>query len=229
MPESLRRAERLPTRRSVVAGLVTLPWGQQALADTPPSAGDRGASSRAAAPALTPAQREAKARAYFTDTALLAHDGRTLRFYSDVLKDRVVLINFVFTGCGDACPLITQKLLHTRQLLGAQARDVRFVSISVDPDNDTPKTLAAFAERQSAVWPEWIWLTGAKNSVEAVTSRLGAFTEDPRSHVTGMIIGNLRTDRWTRVRPDAPPPVIVAELRRVGELTGAAGAPANLR
>lgn len=160
----------------------------------------------------------AKARAYFGDTPLQAHDGRTLRFYTDLLRDRVVLINFVFTECGEACPLMTQKLLQARQMLGNQATQVRFLSISVDPDNDTPKTMAAFATKQGAVVPEWLWLTGAKSNVDAVTKRLGAYTENRNSHLTGLILGNLRTDRWTRVQPDATPAQIAAELRRVGEL-----------
>lgn len=202
---------------------------RHAPANPPPAAAARSSAPSSAGSAATPAQRDAKARTYFTDSALLAQDGKAMRFYTDVLKGRVVLINFVFTECGDACPLITQKLLQTRQLLGAHEREVRFVSISVDPDNDTPKTMSAFAAKQGALLPEWFWLTGAKANVEAVTSRLGAYTEDPRSHVTGMIIGNLRTDRWTRVRPDATPAAIVAELRRVGELGAAAGGTAAAR
>jgi protein SCO1 len=165
----------------------------------------------------------AKARAYFGDTVLLAQDARAVRFYSDVLKDRVVLINFVFTECGEACPLITQKLLHARQLLGTQSKSVRFVSISVDPENDTPQTLTAFATKQGALMPEWMWLTGAKANVDAVTKRLGAYSENRNSHLTGLILGNLRNDRWTRVQPDATSAQIASELRRIGELAPAPG------
>lgn len=166
---------------------------------------------------LTPQERTAKARAYFTDTPLQVHDGRTVRFFSDVLQDRVVLINFVFTGCGEACPLITQKVLHARQLLGPEAGQVRFVSISIDPENDTPKTLSQFAAKQGALAPDWLWLTGKKSHVDTVTQKLGAYTDNPQSHFTGLIVGNLRTDRWTKVRPDAASTLIAAELRRIGE------------
>lgn len=176
--------------------------------------------------ANAPVDRAAKARAYFGDTPLLAQDGRPVRFYSDVLKDRLVLINFVFTECGEACPLMTQKLLQTRQLLGPQATAVRIVSISVDPENDTPQTMSAFATKQGALVPEWLWLTGSKANVEAVTRRLGAYTENRQTHLTGLIVGNLRTDRWTRVMPDASAAQIASELRRVGELAVAGGAPA---
>lgn len=170
------------------------------------------------------AAREAKARGYFTDSVLQAQDGRSLRFFSDVLKDRVVLVNFVFTECGDSCPLITHKLLQARQALGAQAGAVRFVSITIDPERDTPQTMAAFARKHRAVDPQWLWLSGSKANVELVTKRLGAYTDTREDHFTGLIVGNLRTDRWVKIRPDAPPAAIAEQLRRVGELDATVGA-----
>src|SRR3954453_314174 len=80
---------------------------------------------------LSPAEREAKARDYFTETKLKTQADKTVRFYSDALKDKVVLINFVFTQCGDACPLITAKLVQAKRELGdVFGQEVRFVSIS---------------------------------------------------------------------------------------------------
>lgn len=170
------------------------------------------------------AAREAKARGYFTDSVLQAQDGRPLRFFSDVLKDRIVLVNFVFTECGDSCPLITHKLLQARQALGAQAGEVRFVSITIDPERETPQTMAAFARKHGAVDPQWLWLSGTKANIELVTKRLGAHTDSREDHFTGLIAGNLRTDRWVKIRPDAPPTVIAEQLRRIGDLEGAQGA-----
>ena len=176
------------------------------------------AQAQAAKASQTPAEREAKARNYFTDTPLVAQDGRSMRFYSDVLKNRLVLINFVFTECGDACPLITRKLLEARQELGPLAREVRNVSITIDPERETPETMAAFARKHGAIDPEWFWLSGSKANIELVAKRLGAYTESREEHFTGLIVGNLRTDRWAKIRPDAPPVVIAEQLRRIGEL-----------
>lgn len=177
------------------------------------------------AAARTPAEREAKARGYFTDTVLVAPDGRKLRFYSDVLKDRVVLINFIYTTCGDACPMITHSLTVAKRTLGDEfGRDIRFVSLSIDPARDTPSDMGRFAAKYDAQHAEWLFLTGAKPEMDKVLKKLGAFTEDPQDHFTGIIIGNLRTDRWRKVRPDTPPAVIAAELRSLLELPAAAAA-----
>lgn len=184
-------------------------------------------AARPATAAADDAAREAKARNYFTDTVLQAQDGRSLRFYSDVLKDQVVLVNFVFTECGDSCPLITHKLLQARQSLGPQARNVRYVSITIDPERETPQTMAAFARKHGAVDPQWLWLSGSKANIELVTKRLGAHTDTREEHFTGLIVGNLRTDRWVKIRPDAPPQAIAEQLRRVGELDGPPAAAAR--
>ena len=165
---------------------------------------------------LTPAEREAKAREYFTDTKLKTQADRTVRFYSDALKGKVVLMNFVFTQCGDACPLITAKLVQAKNELGeAFGQEVRFVSISIDPQHDRPQDLAKFAKKFDAVHPEWLFLTGEPANVEVVTKKLGAWTDDVESHSTAIIIGSPRQGKWKKVRPDAPAKAIAMELRQL--------------
>ena len=163
---------------------------------------------------LTPAEREAKAREYFTDTKLKTQSDRTVRFFSDAMKGKVVLMNFVFTQCGEACPLITAKLVQTKKELGeAFGTEVRFLSISIDPQHDRPADLAKFAKKFDAVHPEWLFLTGEPANVEAVVKKLGAWTEDNESHSTAIIIGSPAQGKWKKVRPDAPPRIIAEELR----------------
>jgi cytochrome oxidase Cu insertion factor (SCO1/SenC/PrrC family) len=165
---------------------------------------------------LSPAQREAKAREYFTDTRLKTQAERTVRFYSDAMKGKVVLINFVFTQCGDACPLITAKLVQTKKELGELfGAEVRFLSLSIDPQHDRPQDLAKFAQKFDAVHPEWLFLTGEPKSVEAVVKRLGSWTEDIESHSTAIIIGSAQQGKWKKVRPDAPPKIVAEELRHL--------------
>jgi protein SCO1 len=165
---------------------------------------------------LSPAEREAKAREYFTDTKLKTQADRTVRFYSDALKGKVVLMNFVFTQCGDACPLITAKLVQAKNELGEVfGQEVRFVSISIDPQHDRPQDLAKFAKKFDAVHPEWLFLTGEPANIEAVTKKLGAWTEDVESHSTAIIIGSPRQGKWKKVRPDAPAKAIAMELRQL--------------
>lgn len=188
----------------------------------------------AAEPAATEAGKEAKARAYFTDTELLTREGKPVRFYTDVVKGRVVCLSFIFSRCIEACPLIAQKLNRVRQELGERfGRDIQFVSISVDPDFDTPQEMQRFAEKQKAVHPGWTFLTGPKPSVQTVLKKLGEWVDSPGDHSTAFVAGNARTRHWTKIRPDAPPSAVALILRQLadegagGESAGAAPAAAQ--
>ncbi|MCU7809393.1 MAG: SCO family protein, partial [Candidatus Thiodiazotropha sp. (ex Semelilucina semeliformis)] len=131
---------------------------------------------------LTQAEDEhptSAARNWFSDRPLVTRNGETLAFYSDVLKDQVVLINFMFTHCDGACPLSTQKLQQVQQQLRERSvESVRLVSISVDPQQDTPQRMREFAERYGA-GPDWLFLTGKKQDVDFVLGRLGQSTPKP--------------------------------------------------
>ena len=170
------------------------------------------AQQKPATPAAA-ADEEARARAYFTDRPLLTHEGKAVRFYTDVLKDRVVLINFIYTNCKDACPLMTQMLNKVRDSLGERFDNpVRFVSISTDPARDTPQALKKFATQQKADDPGWFFLTGEKQHVDFIIKRLGQYSPNVEAHSTLMLAGNVRTRHWIKIRPMTPPAAIVAKL-----------------
>ncbi|MEE1888629.1 SCO family protein [Pseudomonas carassii] len=154
------------------------------------------------------------AQTWFTDTVLKDQDGRELRFYSDVLKDKVVMLNVIFTHCNDACPLITRKLREVREAMGAElAAQVTFVSVSSDPLNDTPEVLKTFARKQGVDGPNWLFLTGDKASVDLVLGRLGQFLPSPEQHSTQLIAGDVAGKRWSKIRPDAPPAAIAQRMQ----------------
>lgn len=186
-----------------------------------PGAAPAAATAQPAAQAVTPPASGGgthDARAYFTDTELVDQNGRRVQFYSDVLKDRVVMLNVVYTNCKDACPLITRKLKEVRDALGEEAaRKVHFISISSDPLNDTPQSLKAFAAKNEADNPNWIFLTGDKASVDFVLSRLGQLGQSAEEHSTLLIAGDVATKRWNKIRPDAPPPAIAERLKVLAE------------
>lgn len=158
------------------------------------------------------------ARTYFTDLELRAHDGRTLRFYSDVLEGRTVLINVIYANCKDACPLITQRLNEVRALVGERfGRDVHFVTLTSDPERDSPASLREFAAKQSADVAGWIFLTGERANVEHILKKLGQFSQTVESHSTLLIAGNVGAKRWSKIRPDAPPLAIAERLKLLAD------------
>lgn len=134
---------------------------------------------------------------------VLDQDGRRYDFYDDLVRDRVVLLNFFFTSCGDTCPLVTQNLREVQELLGERmGRDIFMYSVSLQPELETPQVLSDYAKLWD-VKPGWKFLTGAPGDIEHLRRRTGFASLDPaqdkiNDNHTGMLrYGNDRLDRWT--------------------------------
>jgi cytochrome oxidase Cu insertion factor (SCO1/SenC/PrrC family) len=158
--------------------------------------------------------QEDRARDYFTNLELINQDGETVRFFDDVLKDKVVVINFIFTNCEGACPLITHKLTLVRdQLEGYIGDPIQFVSLSLDPQRDTPAAMKEFAKTHKADHDGWVFLTGKADHLDAIIKRLGQFTDDMEAHSTMMLAGNVNAAHWMKILPQEQPPGIAQKLR----------------
>lgn len=161
-------------------------------------------------------ERLARAKQYFGDNTLTDQNGRSHRFFSDLLSRHVVLIHVIFTRCQDACPLQTQRLQAVRKQLGKRfGSDIVFLSLSVDPLRDDPAALKTFAEKHEADVPGWYFLTADETSLADVLRRLGQWTDDPANHGTLLLAGNTRRGHWMKLRPDASPGRITADLLRL--------------
>ena len=148
-----------------------------------------------------------RARSYFSNLELINQDGETVRFYDDVLKNKVVVINFIFTNCEGACPLITHKLTLVRDRLEGYIGDpVQFVSLSLDPARDTPAAMKEFAKTHHADHDGWVFLTGDPENLDRIIKRLGQFTEDMEAHSTMMLAGNVNAAHWMKIQPQEQPP-----------------------
>lgn len=154
---------------------------------------------------------------YFTNTVLLTQDNKPVHFYNDLLKDKVVLINFIFTTCKGVCPPMTANLAKVQKNLGDHVgKDVMMLSISVDPLNDTPAALKKYAD-SFHVQPGWYFLTGEKQNVDVVLHKLGGFVEDPQQHSSVLIIGNVATGEWMKVLAMSNPAEIANAVTKLLE------------
>lgn len=159
-----------------------------------------------------------RARNYFTDTQLVDQNGREVRFYSDVLDGRVVLMNVMYSSCEGACPMMTRMLTQVKKELGSRfGEDIYFVSISNDPERDTPETLSKFAAKHNAAHDGWYFLTGDKDKVNAVIKKLGFYSKDFEQHTSLLIAGNTRTGHWLKIEPSSPLPGIVLKLNQLAD------------
>jgi protein SCO1/2 len=166
------------------------------------------ASLQQAEPA-TPASVRSPAEKYFSDVELINQDGQRVRFYSDVLKDKVVVINTFFITCTSVCPPLNRNMGKVQDALGDRlGKDAFLVSISVDPAADTPPRLKEYSHRFHAR-PGWIFLTGEKENVDWALYKLGQYVENKDSHTTIIIIGNEPKGLWKKAFGLAKPDELV--------------------
>lgn len=162
-----------------------------------------GAQQPAVPTATPPAQSAAQsagssAEKYFTDVLLVNQDGEKMRFYSDLLKGKTVIINSFFATCQGSCLPITRNLEKVQEALGDRlGKDARIISISVDPAVDTPAELKAFGKKFHAR-PGWYFLTGPKENVEFVLKKIGQFVSDKQDHYNIIIVGNEPSGLWKK-------------------------------
>ncbi|MBA3596630.1 MAG: SCO family protein [Methylibium sp.] len=152
---------------------------------------------------------------------VLTHDGRRLRFYDDLVRGRIVLLNMTYTQCSNICPPMTANLLNVQRMLGPRAgRDVFMISITLLPEHDTPQALAEYMQRYR-IGPGWTFVTGRPADIEQLRRGFGFFDLDPvvdadRSQHTGMVrIGNDALDRWCMNPALAEPEQICESIRAV--------------
>ncbi|MDV6343321.1 SCO family protein [Nitrosomonas sp. Is37] len=151
---------------------------------------------------------------YFPNINLVNQDGKNVHFYNDLIKDKVVVINFIFTNCKLSCSLETARLRHLQTLLGDRVgRDVFIYSITIDPAHDTPAVLKQYAEK-FGVGPGWQFFTGKEADITLLRQKLGLLSpQDPadqlENHNLSVLIGNEATGRWTKRSLGDNPQVLV--------------------
>ena len=172
-----------------------------------------------------PEATENNAQKYFTDTVLINQDGQRMRFYTDLLKDKTVIIDTFFATCTASCLPMNRNLAQIQEGLGDRlGKDAYILSISVDPTVDTPPALKAYAKKLNAR-PGWYFLTGDKENIEFILKKLGQFVDDKNGHMNIFLIGNDRTGLWKKAFGLAKSDELLKVVETVLNDTGAKAKP----
>jgi cytochrome oxidase Cu insertion factor (SCO1/SenC/PrrC family) len=132
------------------------------------------------------------------DVEVLDQDGKSLHFYSDLIKGKTVAINFIFTNCTTICPPLAATFARVQREMGDKVgKDIHFISISVDPLTDTPERLKAWGAKFKA-GAGWTFVTGNKQEMDTLLNSLGASVSRREDHTPSVIIGNDAKNIWTR-------------------------------
>ena len=208
-------------RRGLFGGLVVAPFAGALIArgetrvasadKTPPIA------SRAFAPRRS--GREVIRDRYFANVPLITSEGEKVRFYDDLLKDKIVILNLMYAKCEGVCPTTTANLKAVRKLLREQVKhDIFIYSLTVKPEQDSPATLKAYARLHAIKDPQWLFLTGNPDDVDLLRHKLGFADSNPeidrdKTRHSGMIrYGNEPLAIWGMCQGSAEPEWIADEI-----------------
>jgi protein SCO1/2 len=148
----------------------------------------------------------------FVDVPLVDQHARERRLESDVIGERIVVMDFVYTSCTTVCPVVSAIMAEVQATLGERVgRDIALVSMTVDPVRDTPSKLREYAKTRGA-GAGWSWLTGSAPAVNETLKGLGAWSADFENHPVVMMVGDGRTGKWTRFYGFADPAKLVAQV-----------------
>ncbi|HLY12492.1 MAG TPA: SCO family protein [Planctomycetota bacterium] len=171
-------------------------------------------------------------RGRFPNVPLVTHEGRRVLLYDDLLRGHLVAINFFYVECEGTCPGVTSTLVEVeRRMDPTRSRELRILSITLQPERDTPERLSEYARRYEA-GPRVLFLTGQPEHLDLVKRALGfSHPEDPardldrKRHAALLRIGNEAEGWWTTVPSLASAGQIVNVLRSVDRVPERAAAP----
>lgn len=156
---------------------------------------------------------------HLPNVELLTQNNERVHFYDDLVKDKRVVIQFMFARCKDICPVITHHLAEVQRLLkGRVGRDIFFYSITLSPEEDSPRDLKAFA-KMHGVGPGWTFLTGKPDDILLLRKSLGFFYNDPKedadrnNHSGMLVVGTEPLMRWTMCQGGAKPEWIATVIQ----------------
>lgn len=153
-------------------------------------------------PKRTKSTRQRMAERNFPNVVLTTHEGKKVKFYDDLMKDKIVIFNFMYVKCDGVCPPTTANLLKVQELLGDRVgKDIFIYSITLKPEEDTPEVLNRYA-RAHKVKPGWLFLTGTPADIEHLRRSLGYIDRDPErdadksNHIGMLRYGNEPMQWW---------------------------------
>jgi protein SCO1 len=154
------------------------------------------------------------------DVELVRDDGRRVRLPAEMDDGRPVVLAFIYTSCTTVCPLTSQTLSSVQQQLGDARDRVHIMSISIDPEQDTPTRLRAYA-RTFHAGPEWQHYTGTLVASQSAQRAFDVYRGDKMDHAPAVLIRRAPGTEWMRIDGFATAEQVLAELPSVHELLAA--------
>jgi len=174
------------------------------------------AEPRKWAPVTQESARKRLQELHLPNLALISHEGKRMMFYDDLVKDKIVTLNFFFANCDETCPLVMANLAQVQKLMGDQVgRDIHMYSFTLKPDEDTVAVIHDYRKKLGA-GPGWSFFTAKPDDMEKLRRAIGfsypdpAIDRDKTQHIGNVRYGNEPLMYWSAC-PGMARPTFVAE------------------
>ena len=133
------------------------------------------------------------------DVVLVSQDGKKIPFKSYLETDKPVMVEFIYATCTTICPVLSVGFANLQRKLGADAPKVRLVSISIDPENDTPQVMLDYLKKYGAC-PGWDFLSGTRDDIDSVMRAFDAYVANKMYHLPLTLIRSPADGSWVRIK-----------------------------
>ena len=151
------------------------------------------------------------------DLTLVNQDGQRVKLKALLESGEPVVLDFIFGTCTTICPVLSAGFANFQAKMPPGPPKVRLVSISIDPENDTPKVMRDYLRRYRAK-PGWDFLTGRREDIDQVMRAFNAYIPNKMSHFPLTLIRDPKTGKWIRINGLMSSAEFVAECRKAGVL-----------
>lgn len=176
-----------------------------------------------ASPALAPVQARAESKQYkrsvesyqIPDVTLINQEGKNVRLKNLVESGKPVIVDFIYGTCTTICPVLSACFTNLQNKLGASTPKVHLVSISIDPENDSPRVMRDYLKRYRAK-PGWDFLTGSRKDIDAVMKGFDAYIPNKMSHYAVTFIHKPGGNSWIRINGITSTSEFIEEIKKSG-------------
>jgi protein SCO1/2 len=154
------------------------------------------------------------------DVSVTDQDGIKKNIYTDMIKDKIVAINFIYTTCKHVCVPMSAVFSGVSNLIKLKKNNknnFKLISITLDPKTDTPKKLKVFLKTYGN-HSDWSLVSGDSNMIKKLLIEAGVKEEIPLGHTPFTIIGNPATNSWKKIEGIVKPDIIFNKMEELSML-----------
>ena len=151
------------------------------------------------------------------DVTLVNQDGKRVKLKNLINPDKPVVVDFIYGTCTTICPVLSAGYVNLQRKLGQNSTNVQLISISIDPENDTPKVMKEYLKRYRAQ-PGWDFLTGSRSDIDKVMHAFDAYIPNKMYHYPLNLVRNPKDGKWVRIFGLTSTSEFLNEYKKVGGL-----------